>query len=68
MFTIKFYIGHELGREYPLEDFSDVSIEAAREQADHDLEEAGQPRLVEDSRHDFPSFTVYEDGEELGGG
>lgn len=43
---------------------TDQAIEAARLAAEQHL---GQPLKV-DPRQDFPSFTLYKDGEEIGGG
>ena len=59
--TIQFSAG---GGEYVLPDYNDEEIEAVRIRVEKRLGRF----LPEDPRTGFPSFTIYADGEEVGGG
>ncbi|CAB4190023.1 hypothetical protein UFOVP1196_26 [uncultured Caudovirales phage] len=61
MITIKF---HESDIVLPIQEMADEFIEAARLEVERQM---GAPLSV-DPRTDFPSFTVYENGAELGEG
>jgi hypothetical protein len=61
MITVKFHGSDEL---VEISELSDVEIERARHTVEYRIERP----LPVDSRTGFPSFTVYEDGIEFGGG
>jgi hypothetical protein len=63
MYTIRFYVGNSLGPVQQLMEFTDEEIELSRAS----LESRIGPLLC-DPKTGFPSFVVYLDGQEVGGG
>lgn len=65
MYEIEFDVGcDDCAVRYPLAEMTDDCIQKTRLKAEADL---GR-KLVVCDRSNFPSFTIYEDGEETAGG